>query len=156
MTETQTFYTVQEAARFLRFSRTTLNVWRSEGRGPTYVKIGRSVRYRGADLERWAIADSSSRIAIEELSECHKFKRELTKRPRGRAGAANRDRRLSAHPLCQDCLADGGVERAATEIDHIIPLALGGSDEDENVRCLCKPCHARRTKEQFAARIARE
>ena len=156
MTEAQTFYTVSEAARYLRFSPVTLNGWRSEGRGPAYVTIGRSIRYRGADLERWAIAELASRSAIEDLSECHKLKRELTTRPRGRAGAANRGRRLTAHPLCQDCLADGGVERAATEIDHIIPLSLGGSDEDENVRCLCKPCHARRTKEQFAARPARE
>lgn len=37
----------------------------------------------------------------------------------------------------------------ATVPDHIVPLALGGLDVDENIRCLCASCHERRTAEQF-------
>ena len=31
----------------------TLAHWRSEGRGPAFVKIGSRVAYRGADLNAW-------------------------------------------------------------------------------------------------------
>ena len=31
----------------------TLAHWRSEGRGPAYVKIGARVAYSGADLNAW-------------------------------------------------------------------------------------------------------
>lgn len=27
------------------------------------------------------------------------------------------------------------------EVDHIVPVALGGSNDDSNKRTLCKPCH---------------
>ncbi len=37
----------------------------------------------------------------------------------------------------------------ATVVDHIDPLALGGSDDDENTRNLCDPCHLEVTAEQF-------
>jgi len=40
-----------EAARYLNVQTATLEQWRWNGRGPRYVKIGRSVRYRTADLE---------------------------------------------------------------------------------------------------------
>ena len=50
--------------------------------------------------------------------------------------------------LCEDCL-DAGAVQAAVEVDHIKPLALGGSDEDENTRNLCKYHHEKRTAEQF-------
>lgn len=69
-------------------------------------------------------------------------------RIRGRRGVALRARRLRLEPLCRDCHAKGRV--TASEVpDHIVPIALGGLDTDENVRCLCKPCHAIRTAEQF-------
>jgi len=29
----------------------------------------------------------------------------------------------------------------ATVPDHIVPLSLGGTDEDDNIQCLCDPCH---------------
>src|SRR3546814_4445505 len=45
-----------------------------------------------------------------------------------------------------------GVITAATAPDHIVPLALGGSDDDSNVRCLCPECHLERTREQFGHR----
>lgn len=156
MTEAKTVYTPPEAAGYLCFAVTTLAVWRVEGRGPVYTKAGRNVRYRRADMDRWLDAGPAGQRAMERGSECHSAANALAKRARGRVGAAARKRRLAAQPFCQDCLADGGVERAAKEIDHIIPIALGGSDEDNNVRCLCKPCHRVRTRDQFAQRTARE
>lgn len=39
-----------EAAKFLRFSRQTLCNWRHTNRGPAYIKLGGSIRYRVTDL----------------------------------------------------------------------------------------------------------
>ncbi len=50
--------------------------------------------------------------------------------------------------LCERCAARDRVT-LATVVDHIEPLALGGSDEDENTRNLCDPCHLEVTAEQF-------
>jgi excisionase family DNA binding protein len=44
----------KEAARILDNSPGTLSVWRSTGRyNLPFIKIGRNVRYRRADLEAW-------------------------------------------------------------------------------------------------------
>ena len=46
--------TAEEAAEFLDIRVGTLAQWRSQGRGPRYIKIeGRLVRYRLADLEAY-------------------------------------------------------------------------------------------------------
>ena len=74
-----------------------------------------------------------------------------TPRLRGRAGVAQRLRRLQAEPLCRDCKEQGRIT-ASTTPDHIIPLTKGGKDTDDNIRCLCGPCHERRTAEQFGFR----
>src|SRR3546814_3592322 len=78
----------------------------------------------------------------------------MAERLRGRRGVEQRRRRLQAEPLCRDCKAKG-VITAATAPDHIVPLALGGSDDDSNVRCLCPECHLERTREQFGHRARR-
>lgn len=72
----------------------------------------------------------------------------MTQRLRGRAGQAQRRRRLIAEPLCRLC-AEHGIVTASVVPDHIIPLAHGGLDVDSNIRCLCSPCHAKVTAEQF-------
>lgn len=72
----------------------------------------------------------------------------MGERIRGRRGVKLRERRLAAEPLCRDCKAKGLTTRAERP-DHIVPLALGGEDVDSNIRCLCVPCHAVRTAEQF-------
>jgi len=46
---------VREAATRLGLSASTLNKWRTQGRGPRYVKLGRSVFYRPADLDAWLV-----------------------------------------------------------------------------------------------------
>lgn len=46
--------TTEEVAAFLRdVPKHTLEQWRSQGKGPTYVKVGRHVRYRWADVNAW-------------------------------------------------------------------------------------------------------
>jgi 5-methylcytosine-specific restriction protein A len=57
--------------------------------------------------------------------------------------------------LCRDC-NDKGRVTAATVPDHILPLSKGGTDTDDNIRCLCKPCHDIRTAEQFGYRAPRK
>lgn len=49
--------TTEEAASYLATTKRTLEAWRYEGGGPTFVKLGgRMVRYRPRDLEAF-VAD---------------------------------------------------------------------------------------------------
>ena len=43
----------QEAAEYLRYSIHWLQFRRCHGGGPKYIKCGRTVRYRKADLDAW-------------------------------------------------------------------------------------------------------
>ncbi|MFW5453763.1 helix-turn-helix transcriptional regulator [Thioalkalivibrio sulfidiphilus] len=45
--------TTEQAAELLGLKRTTLEAWRCRGGGPQFIKLGRAVRYRQADLEEW-------------------------------------------------------------------------------------------------------
>lgn len=45
--------TPDEVADTLQVPAATLPQWRYLGRGPKYIKVGRHVRYRVVDLERW-------------------------------------------------------------------------------------------------------
>lgn len=63
---------------------------------------------------------------------------------------AQRQRRLTAEPLCRQCKAKGQIT-PATVPDHIVPLAFGGLDVDENIQCLCEDCHAIKTAAEGAA-----
>jgi 5-methylcytosine-specific restriction protein A len=72
----------------------------------------------------------------------------MAERLRGRAGVAQRLRRLRAEPLCRMCKAKG-IIRASEVPDHILALALGGTDDDSNIQCLCDLCHSRKTQEEF-------
>lgn len=46
--------------------------------------------------------------------------------------------------LCQPCLRLGRVTRA-TEVDHIVPKHLGGTDDPANLQSICNPCHKAKT-----------
>jgi 5-methylcytosine-specific restriction protein A len=73
----------------------------------------------------------------------------MVERLRGRAGQRQRAQRLKrTDGLCERCTAAGRTS-VATVVDHIVPLALGGSDDDANTRNLCDPCHLEVTAEQF-------
>ena len=47
-----------EAATLLGCTVSCLRAWRARGRGPTYRKIGRLVRYNSRDLVLWSRAQS--------------------------------------------------------------------------------------------------
>lgn len=63
-----------------------------------------------------------------------------TKRIRGRAGQKARAAVLAEEPFCRACLAKG-LQVGADEVDHIKPLAWGGTEARTNKQALCKPCH---------------
>jgi len=49
----ETYLTPREAAVYLRTSPSTLAKRRLHGNGPCFVRLGRAVRYRRADLDEW-------------------------------------------------------------------------------------------------------
>lgn len=71
-------------------------------------------------------------------------------RVRGRKGQAMRRRRIKLHPFCAEC-AKAGVQRLTAIIDHVIPLAFGGLDVDENIQGLCDFHNAIKTAAEQAS-----
>ena len=47
-----------ELSTYLNVPRATLYAWRSHGDGPRGIKVGRHVRYRPEDVEKWLDARS--------------------------------------------------------------------------------------------------
>ena len=54
--------------------------------------------------------------------------------------------------LCQSCLPDRVT--VATDVDHIVPLHLGGGDNEENLQSLCRECHDEKTIREGSGRAA--
>lgn len=50
--------TLQELAEFLNKPVQTLYAWRHHGTGPRGIKVGRTVRYRRADVDAWLEAQA--------------------------------------------------------------------------------------------------
>ena len=71
MTETQisTFrdpekiVSTEEVAAYLGLAPITLAKMRTTGGGPRYLKLGRAVRYRMADVQQWALEQRHSHTA---------------------------------------------------------------------------------------------
>jgi 5-methylcytosine-specific restriction protein A len=67
------------------------------------------------------------------------------RRKRGRAAMRERAEVIAEEPFCRKCLAEGKQVRTDV-IDHIVPLAWGGSDSRGNKQGLCHPCHDEKSK----------
>lgn len=50
-----------ELADLLGISLSTVYAWRSQGRGPVGIRVGRNVRYRRDDVERWLDSNREDR-----------------------------------------------------------------------------------------------
>jgi len=57
----------REAAELLGISYRTLQAWRVRGGGPLFCKIGRNVRYKVSDLDRWI--EEQSRASTSNRAE---------------------------------------------------------------------------------------
>ncbi|CAN5777821.1 helix-turn-helix domain-containing protein [soil metagenome] len=53
MVERSRLLGVPELSAYLGVPIATLYVWRTRGEGPRGIKVGRHVRYRPEDIERW-------------------------------------------------------------------------------------------------------
>jgi 5-methylcytosine-specific restriction enzyme A len=72
-------------------------------------------------------------------------KKNEPKRMRGRKSQARRERIAERDGfICQMC----GRVTSTGIADHIIPLAFGGEDIEENMQWLCPNCHQVKTKEE--------
>jgi len=47
------FFSTEGLARYLGVPAATVKAWRYKGTGPRGLRVGRHIRYRRADVERW-------------------------------------------------------------------------------------------------------
>lgn len=88
--------------------------------------------------------------------ECRKRRSSRVNKARRRARIKGADQRDAIDPIevckrdgwrCQRCGAKtpkklrGTIDDRAPEMDHVIPLALGGNHTWDNVQCLCRKCN---------------
>lgn len=76
------------------------------------------------------------------------------KRTRGRRLQTERHHLFMHNPLCVECIKQGRVS-AATQRDHVVPLAEGGTDTSDNTQALCDACHAIKSEAEKQRGIAR-
>ena len=54
---------------------------------------------------------------------------------------------LAEQPLCVQCKLEG-LTVPADEVDHIIPLSMGGTHDPNNLQPLCKTHHSQKTNRE--------
>ena len=77
-----------------------------------------------------------------------------TPRTRGRKWIAMRALFLTNNPLCIQCKKAGKVT-LATEVDHILPLFKGGTDDLSNLSALCSEHHRIKTNDDLGYKPVR-
>ena len=70
------------------------------------------------------------------------------KRHYGRKWRVRRRVILARDPFCKA----PGCNAVSTDVDHIVDVVDGGSDDDDNLQGLCHPCHSRKTARTIIAR----
>lgn len=55
---------IREVAAYLKVSPPALEKWRLTGKGPAFIRIGRLIRYRRSDLDRWLAEQTVGREAV--------------------------------------------------------------------------------------------
>ncbi len=81
--------------------------------------------------------------AKQEARRYEKYDRDPAVRRRyGRAWTRIRNRYAAAHPFCEECYKKG-VLHPVEEVHHILPLAEGGTHDENNLVSLCQSCHSR-------------
>ncbi len=74
-----------------------------------------------------------------------------SKRTRGAAWMAIRDKVFKRDcGICVECTRHGRIT-VATQVDHVKPLAMGGTDDLDNLESICHQCHSVKTAAENAA-----
>jgi excisionase family DNA binding protein len=60
------FLTVEQLSRRLGLSDRTLLTMRKNGKGPPYVVMGRSIRYRESDVSHWIDENIRNQTKVQE------------------------------------------------------------------------------------------
>ena len=60
----------------------------------------------------------------------------------------------SAGGLCRACETQGRIT-LASDVDHVIPKAEGGTDAESNLQALCHDCHSAKSKAEAARGVSR-
>lgn len=114
------------------------------------------------------------RAARQEAKEARPEREAITGKLTGEPGLATPRRAISAYrrglilerqkrccarcasPFHADVLSEdyGGEIVGPFQIDHVLPLELGGADAEANYEALCYPCHKAKTREDVK-RIAK-
>lgn len=68
----------------------------------------------------------------------------------GRRRQATRDQVAREQPFCPRCEAVGRI-RLGTQLDHVVPISAGGSDDRTNLQMLCNEHHREKTLREAAA-----
>lgn len=105
--------TAAELADMLHKSEHTLANWRTVGKGPAYVNIGRIV-YRESDVEEWL----ESQIRRTDDDAAQKSRRDVALPVLGgrpRVHGQHRRSRLGGHRTQQDRRSAGGAQRSRGE-----------------------------------------
>jgi 5-methylcytosine-specific restriction endonuclease McrA len=104
----------------------------------------KSAAYRSKNRERCAAQRRAYRAANpEKVAESNRNRRAIKRNADGRHTAAD-VRRIFEHQqgLCANCLCKlfkSGKKKF--HVDHIMPLARGGSNDRLNLQCLCPQCN---------------
>jgi 5-methylcytosine-specific restriction protein A len=72
----------------------------------------------------------------------------------GRRWMELRERMFKINPLCVHCMAEGRI-KVWTQLDHIVPLVKGGTNEDRNLQGLCDNCHDIKTHKDLGYKVKR-
>jgi 5-methylcytosine-specific restriction protein A len=110
------------------------------------------VRTRCLDCREWAThkgrcATHHKAYENTRSRQSHSKRREAIARGNNAAARLKSVVKRAGQGECNSCHKT--YLASAIDIDHVLPLAKGGEDIDENVQCLCRPCHRLKTREDF-------
>lgn len=96
-------------------------------------------------------ADAARARAAEREARQDKVRGSAAARGYGRAWRTIRAQVLREEPLCRACAAQGQLV-PATDVDHIVSRARGGTDDRANLQPLCHRCHTAKTNREDGGR----
>lgn len=107
----------------------------------------RTLRWRAENPERARANDAKKRAnRSAEYLEKRRID-EQNRRARIKANGGRLSKGLATRLLEKQrglCVYCAGSIAEAFHMDHIMPIALGGPNEDENIQLLCPPCNRRK------------